>query len=137
MNRNFLQAAAAATLFALLALTSTAHAQTYDLTWNTVDGGGASSTGGVYELTGTIGQPDAGMLSGGIFTLKGGFWGGIPGPCFGDLNNDRKVDLADLAALLADYGCNTGNCASDLTGDGNTDLGDLAAQLAVYGTICP
>lgn len=137
MTRNLLHAAAVAALFALLALTSTAHAQTYDLTWNTVDGGGASSTGGVFELSGTIGQPDAGVLAGGTYTLTGGFWGGIPGPCFGDLNDDRQIDLSDLAILLADYGCNTANCSGDMTGDGNTDLGDLAALLAVYGVVCP
>lgn len=49
----------------------------YDLTWSTVDGGGATfSTGGTYSLGGTIGQPDAGTLSGGSYTLGGGFWGG-------------------------------------------------------------
>jgi hypothetical protein len=48
---------------------------TYDLTWSTIDGGGGMfSTGGTYELSGTIGQPDAGKLSGGIYTLNGGFW---------------------------------------------------------------
>ena len=49
----------------------------YDLTWNTIDGGGGTSTGGAYTLNGTIGQPDAGTLSGGAFTLNGGFWGGL------------------------------------------------------------
>jgi len=49
----------------------------YDLTWNTIDGGGAMfSTSGTYSLGGTIGQPDAGMMSGGLFTLANGFWGG-------------------------------------------------------------
>jgi len=49
----------------------------YDLSWYTIDGGGATfSTGGSYSLGGTIGQPDAGMMSGGSFTLVGGFWGG-------------------------------------------------------------
>ena len=49
----------------------------YDLTWNTVDGGGYTfSTGGNYTLDGTIGQPDAGTLIGGGYTLGGGFWGG-------------------------------------------------------------
>lgn len=32
------------------------------------------STGGEFELSGTIGQPDAGKMSGGDFTLTGGFW---------------------------------------------------------------
>ncbi len=48
----------------------------YDLTWNTIDGGGYTfSTGGGYSLGGTIGQADAGMLSGGGYALGGGFWG--------------------------------------------------------------
>lgn len=52
----------------------------YDLTWNTVDGGGyAWSTGGGYALGGTVGQPDAGALTGGGYTLTGGFWGGAAG----------------------------------------------------------
>lgn len=50
----------------------------YDLSWWTVDGGGYTfSQGGVYQLGGTIGQPDAGVMSGGDYTLSGGFWGGI------------------------------------------------------------
>jgi hypothetical protein len=49
----------------------------YDLSWNTVDGGGGPfSTGGVYSLGGTAGQPDAGLLSGEGYTLAGGFWPG-------------------------------------------------------------
>ena len=49
----------------------------YDLTWSTIDGGGYTfSTGGSYSLGGTVGQPDAGALSGGGYTLGGGFWGG-------------------------------------------------------------
>jgi hypothetical protein len=51
----------------------------YDLTWNSVDGGGGASTGGGYTLSGTAGQPDAGLLTGGGYTLGGGFWmGGAP-----------------------------------------------------------
>ncbi len=49
----------------------------YDLTWNTVDGGGYTwSEAGAYALGGTVGQPDAGALEGGGYTLLGGFWGG-------------------------------------------------------------
>ena len=51
----------------------------YDLSWYTIDGGGATfSTGGSYSLGGTIGQPDAGMMSSGSYTLLGGFWGDAP-----------------------------------------------------------
>jgi hypothetical protein len=48
----------------------------YDLSWYTIDGGGAISTGGSYALGGSIGQPAVGVLSGGTYTLSGGFWSG-------------------------------------------------------------
>jgi hypothetical protein len=48
----------------------------YDLSWWTVDGGGGASRGGTYLLRGTAGQPDAGTMSGGVYRLDGGFWGG-------------------------------------------------------------
>ncbi len=64
----------------LLLLSSVVLAQSgggYDLSWSTVDGGGGTfSTGGDYSLGGTIGQPDVGVLSGGDYTLTGGFWYG-------------------------------------------------------------
>ncbi|RME12644.1 MAG: hypothetical protein D6802_03625 [Ardenticatenia bacterium] len=47
----------------------------YDLSWNTVDGGGGTSSGGDYTLNGTVGQPDAETMSGGEYVLAGGFWG--------------------------------------------------------------
>jgi hypothetical protein len=59
-------------------------AASYNLSWWTADSGGATfSSGGSYELGGTIGQPDAGLLSGGDYTLGGGFWrGGAVTPGF-------------------------------------------------------
>ncbi len=69
-------------VFALLAV-SIAAAQSgggYDLTWNSIDAGGMMfSTGGGYTLGGTIGQPDAGALSGGNYRLSGGFWNDAEG----------------------------------------------------------
>lgn len=52
----------------------------YDLTWNTQDGGGViASTGGSFSLSGTIGQPEVGViLDGGTYSLIGGFWTGVP-----------------------------------------------------------
>jgi hypothetical protein len=61
-------------LFSFLSI-STLVAQNYTIDWMTIDGGGGTSTGGVYSVSGTIGQPDAGTMSGGNFTLDGGFWG--------------------------------------------------------------
>jgi hypothetical protein len=54
-----------------------AFAQPFTLESFTVDGGGGSSSGGNYSLTGTIGQPEAGMLSGGDYVVEGGFWPGV------------------------------------------------------------
>ena len=56
-------------LFTTLAL-----AQSYSIDWSTVDGGGGTSSGGQYTLACTIGQPDAGTLTGGTYVLDGGFW---------------------------------------------------------------
>jgi len=82
MKRKLLVIAAALFLVVIslgqaASMTRVASAQSgggYDLTWNTIDGGGGTSTGGAYTLSGTIGQPDAGTLSGGAYTLNGGFW---------------------------------------------------------------
>lgn len=64
----------------LLIVTPVVVAQTggnFGLTWFTVDSGGGLSQGGAYTVHGTIGQPDAGTLNGGSYTLAGGFWGGL------------------------------------------------------------
>jgi hypothetical protein len=50
------------------------------LTWWTVSGGAASSTGGSYNLSGSIGQPDAGTSTGGTYALVGGLWSGVNNP---------------------------------------------------------
>ncbi|MBN1135398.1 MAG: hypothetical protein JXM73_02375 [Anaerolineae bacterium] len=62
----------------VLSLTAGVVAQEgYDLSWWTADGGGQTfSTGGGYSLGGTIGQADAGLLSGSGYTLAAGFWSG-------------------------------------------------------------
>jgi len=66
-------------LLSLIALLVAAHAAAatgnYDLDWWTVDGGGGTfSTGGGFEMGGTIGQPDAGSHGGSGYALGGGFW---------------------------------------------------------------
>jgi hypothetical protein len=62
--------------FAALLLTATsAHAQSLTIDWFTVAGGGGASTGGVFALSGTIGQPapTTQPLTAGNFSLTGGF----------------------------------------------------------------
>jgi hypothetical protein len=53
------------------------HAQSFSIDWFTIDGGGGTSVGGAFVLSGSIGQPDAGALSGGVFVLEGGYWSGV------------------------------------------------------------
>ncbi len=65
----------ALTLAAWLALALAANAQTYSIDWFTIDGGGGTSTGGAYAVSGTIGQPDAGgPMTNGQHSVTGGFW---------------------------------------------------------------
>lgn len=55
------------------------YAGAYSIDWHTIDGGGGTSTGGVYRVSGTIGQPDArtGAMVGGSYALRGGFWAAV------------------------------------------------------------
>ncbi len=61
-------------LVAGLGMARTACAEAWDVGWFTVDAGGGSSTGGTIAIAGTIGQADAGSLSGGGYSVLGGFW---------------------------------------------------------------
>jgi len=58
-----------------LLIPSFSFAQAYSIDWFKIAGGGGTSTGGVYSLSGTIGQPDAGgPMGNGPYSLTGGFW---------------------------------------------------------------
>lgn len=114
----------------------TAGGPEFDLTWHTVDGGGVMrSTGGNFELSGTIGQPDAGAMSGGNFTLTGGFWFEVVAS---DCNEDGVVNLFDYDTFQT---CLTGpgggalppgcNCY-DIDGDGRVTLEDFATMQDLF-----
>ena len=59
-----------------LTATLSSQAQSLSIDWFTSNGGGGTSTGGAFAVDGTIGQPDANAqtLTGGTFSLAGGFW---------------------------------------------------------------
>jgi len=67
-----------ATLFLLaggLFRPANAPAQALAIDWYQISGGGGTSAGGNFSVSGTIGQPDAGLtMSGGNFSLTGGYW---------------------------------------------------------------
>jgi hypothetical protein len=123
-------------IFAVLAA-STASAQTFDLGWSTIDGGGAMwTTGGSFELSGTIGQPDAQtspVMSGGTFTLTGGFWAAAI-PILGDMDCDGVVNFDDINAFVAalvsqeSYEAAYPNCRwlnGDINGDTTVNFDDI------------
>ena len=72
MNRYFNLSFTLFGLIGLLFLAPAALAQPYGVDWHSVDGGGGQSMGGNFSITGTVGQPDAGSLSGGTFSINGG-----------------------------------------------------------------
>lgn len=55
--------------------------------------------------------------------------------CLGDADMDCDVDVLDLNALLAEWGC-TLSCTTDWDGNGLVSIGDLMAVLTVWGTNC-
>ena len=128
-------------LTALFALATVAQADVYDLSWFTVDGGGRMlTTGGTFELSGTIGQPDAGgAMSGGAFAVTGGFWT-VALPVPGDMNCDGVVNFADInpfvLALTGEvpYEAAFPNCNwlnGDTNGDGTVNFTDINPFVAL------
>ncbi len=109
----------------------------FDLSWHTVDGGGGTSTGGVFVLNGTIGQPDAGTLSGGGFELRGGFrqaLGSACGDCPTDSDGSGDTEAFDLAILLGAWGPVTPDSAClDADENGFIEAFDLAVLLGAWG----
>ncbi|MBN2393898.1 MAG: hypothetical protein JXR84_24405 [Anaerolineae bacterium] len=63
-------------LVLLLGSISTVAAQSggYDLSWRVIGSGGGASTGGVYALSGTVGQAVVERSGGGRYALASGFW---------------------------------------------------------------
>lgn len=92
------------TAITLFAGAATVRAGGFELDWHTVDGGGGGAVAGGLTLSGTIGQPDAHLMSGSGLTLVGGFWairivGPVCGLC-GDSNCDGVVSVGDIGYFV-------------------------------------
>ena len=93
-------------------------------------------TGGEFELSGTVGQVDAAVFSGGDYVLTGGFWFAVAP---GDGDEDGAVGFLDYDAF---EGCFLGpdqaiadHCGQfDVDASGHVDLKDYGAfQTAFTG----
>ena len=107
----------------LLAMGSQVYGQ-YEIPWWTVDGGGGKSSGGGYELRGTIAQPDASVQphvfefpDGSYYALGGGYW-----PSF----NICKVDLEDLQSFVMFWLDSGAGIPADIDNSGFVDLADFS-----------
>lgn len=113
----------------------------FDLSWHSIDGGGVMyATGGAFALGGTLGQADASEpLTGGAFSLSGGFWPGATGigPCnvadfappFGVLN------FFDVQTFLAAFAAQ--EQSADLVDDNAWNFFDVQAFLTAFSAGCP
>lgn len=125
-------------LFSALLLTSTAVAQ-FEIARFTIDGGGGTSSGLGFDLSGTIGQADAGTMTDGTFTLNGGFWTPVECTCLSDVNADGQIDGLDIQGFVD---CLVGvgaicECADRFT-DGVLDINDVPDFVndLLTGAIC-
>lgn len=132
-------------LASALGTTRSAVAQPLDLSWHTVDGGGAmSSAGGDFTLSGAVGQPDAQVtpvMAGGSFEIIGGFWSVASEVCNcpGDMNGDGARNGRDIQQF-ADCMVGAGTCdCADIDGVPGINFGDVTDFVSdlLAGAACP
>jgi len=104
---------------------------------STIDGGGGlrtTSNGGQFQLSGTIGQPDAGVMAGGSFELTGGYWFGIVPTDCDESGNVSLFDQSSFADCLSGPGNGvlTGCQCFDAYPSGTVDLRDFSLLQVEY-----
>ena len=115
----------------------------FSIPWFTVDGGGGTSTGGTFTLSGTIGQHDAGTHTGGAFQCLGGYWGGAEGGAVCYPNCDQStatpiLNVADFTCFLQRYAASDSyaNCDAS-TAPPVLNVADFTCFLQKYAAGCP
>jgi hypothetical protein len=103
----------------LLLVALAADAQSYTIDWYKIAGGGGTSTGATYTVSGTIGQPDASSaMNGGNYSVTGGFWSLI-----------SVVQTAGLPVLTVTHSGNTVTVSWPATGSNTLQQnGNLATS---------
>ena len=112
-----------------------ANAQSYSIDWHKVSGGGGTSTGGAYSVSGTIGQHDASpAMHGGSFSLTGGFWS----PFAGQTPSAPKLTItltSTNTALISWPAPSTGFALQQNTDPGTSNWAAASELITDDGTI--
>jgi len=113
----------------------------YEITWSSIDGGGETSSGGVFTVTGSIGQPDAGTQTDGTPTCLGGFWGAFAAVCYANCDGSTVVPVlsaADFTCFLSKFraGDSYANCDGS-TGSPLLSAADFTCFLGKFRAGCP
>lgn len=113
---------------------STTHAQPYEIERYVIAGGGGTSSGGSFSVSGTIGQHDAGQpMAGGNFELTGGFWahaGESATRLCADQNSDGAVTPTDFTAWIANYNAN--DLRADVNQNGTIEPTDFTSWIGAF-----
>ena len=126
------------------AIAAPASAQTgggFDLSWWSIDCGGGIATAGPLTLSMTLGQPDAGRMTGGTLVLYTGYWSAAAPPCYGNCDGSAVppiLNVADFSCFLNRYAAGDpyANC------DGSTtppilNVADFSCFLNAFAAGCP
>lgn len=57
--------------------------------------------------------------------------------CVGDVTGDGQINVSDILAVLAGFGCAVDCGPADINNDGAVNSSDILALLAGFGTVCP
>ena len=125
-----------------------------ELVFEDLDGDGIGGTVGIADVCAPLG-PNLSLETGDCDDDDATIYPGAPGTgegwdnncdgviddeeaadgCLGDLNQDGAVTVADILAMLAEFGCLT-DCMGDVDGDGSVTVQDLLVLLGEFGSTC-
>ena len=107
--------------------------------WYTIDDGGTfNNVGGPFTVSGTIAQPDAtarATLTGGTFSITGGFWAVVLPRCDADINNEGVVNSQDFFDFLTAFFAS--NPLADFNRSGTINSQDFFDFLSAFFNGCP
>ena len=126
----------------------------YDIVYEDLDGDGIGGDAGIADIcnlgpglsleTGDCDDGDASVYPGAPGTGEGidnncdGEVDGdelVPNLCPEDVNGDGFISVADVLAVLGEFGCPSA-CETDVDGDGAITVGDILQILSAFGSNC-